>query len=217
MTRGYPPPNKRAAGLAGDGGGARVHSRLYHTGVAATLEDILGLAAAIDALEFATVSAVLAVHPNGIAEAQQAGLKPGMIQAQDLRTILQACLACRDGDRFAALKRAVRELIHGHYWGTEWTPETLLDFARFRPDGPSAGTWARALVKVYEQWERCVDDFGPLYLPPPNLGELNAIRVGLAIARLARLSGVPLSWLHHQFAVVCTRHDLRTAFRESGV
>jgi len=73
---------------------------------------------------------------------------------------------------------------------------------------------AAALVKVHERWAAVVEEYGPMYCPPVALGALMPVKIGLALARLARWSGVPLPWLHHGFTVACARRDARTAIRE---
>jgi len=216
MIRLTPQSNKKAAGLETFGGRGE-HVELYAPGAGASPGGVLELAAALDALEFATVSAVLAIHPAGIAQAEQAGLEAWIIEAPDLRAIFTACQSLRWGDRLDALGRAVQWLYWGGHWGREWTPEKVIDFATFRPDGPSAYQWASALVKVHEAWSAAAEEHGPMYFPPMALGQLMPVKIGLALARLARWSGIPLEWIHHQFALTCTRQDAREAIRKGWV
>jgi hypothetical protein len=134
---------------------------------------VLELAAGLDALEYATASAIVAIHPAGIAQAEQAGLAAEVMLAPDLRAIVAACRAARRGKKLDALEGAVLNLMRIGHWGQEWTPESLIDFAGFRPDGPSANQWAAALVHMHERWAVAAEEYGPMYCPPVALGALN--------------------------------------------
>ena len=92
--------NKKAAGLAGDGGHGIEQTSLYPrlANPSRPAGGILELTAAVDAVEYATVSAILASHPAGVAQAEQAGLTPAMIQAPDLRLIHEACVEARTAE-----------------------------------------------------------------------------------------------------------------------
>src|SRR5690242_13030072 len=99
MKHPRPDINKKAAGLLqGNGGRETLQAGLYPPDASASPGGVLELAAGLDALEYATVSAVLAIHPAGIAQAEQASLKAEMIQAPDLRLIFEACQTTRDSE-----------------------------------------------------------------------------------------------------------------------
>src|SRR6266536_1677980 len=89
---------------------------------------VLELASGLDVLEYATASAIVAFHPAGITQAEQAGLAAEKILAPDLRAIVEACRAARGREKSVALEGAVLALMRIGHWGQEWTPELLLDF-----------------------------------------------------------------------------------------
>ncbi len=174
--------------------------------------------ASIAGLEYHLVASVVANVAPGIAISHTEGLDASMIGSDDLRTIYVAAEATADlNNTTATLCLAKRGLIHfGHWEGLGWHDERLVHFAlEYFRQTPVVRECAQAIVRVHHAWAEAADEWGPMFIPPPALGALNPIRTGMILAKLSRLAGLPIEWVHYRFAQICWRQDAKITFEDS--
>jgi hypothetical protein len=178
--------------------------------------------ASIAEIEYQLVASILACPSVGVAVARSERCEPSLVEQDDLRLMYAAAEWIVDGGlypddqvRSATLILCKMALRHFDHWDlpTGWNDEVLVDFGMLHwGEPPIVRECAGALVAVHEAWADACDEHGPMYLPPPALGQLNAIRTGFIIQKLARLSGLPAEWVHHRFSQVCHQQDARITF-----
>lgn len=173
--------------------------------------DTLAFTASIAAIEYHLTASVLANVGPGVAIMHAEGFEAWMTGQDDLRLILVACETCRDCDTTMTLCIAKRALMTYDHWGLSgWDDESLVEFAMeyFRRP-PVTRECAQMLATVHRNWTTECEEHGPMYCPPAVLGKLDPLRIGFALAKLSRLSGLPLDWIHERFAKICFLRDAK--------
>jgi len=173
-------------------------------------------------VEWGLVGSILANPTIGVPIARSEGCTPLHISQDDLRWMYSAAEIIVDSGRYpdeehrtATLVLCKMALTHFGHWAplADWSDESLVDFAMEHwGQPPITRECAAALVDVHERWADACDEHGPMYVPPPALGKLNIVRIGMILSKLSRLSGIPVDWLHHRFAEICHQQDTKITF-----
>jgi hypothetical protein len=168
----------------------------------------------LDAAEFAFVASIYPFLPASVIDAKTTGFDGAMIEDPALRLLWSAAEV--GGDLTTALGLGKRGLMAAGYWNDSadpvnvgvggWCDESLVNYAfAFHGTTPPTRELARFIVRARDVLED--PDAAPMYQAPPQLGQINPLRLGLALAQLSRWTGIPAPWVHDQFARTCARQD----------
>src|SRR5439155_943246 len=145
----------------------------------------------------------------GVQIARHHGFDAAFIESNDLRVLMLAAETCFDGGHDLTMVLCIGKmgLMRAGLWGAEWTDRSLVSFARSRRDDPVVHEGVKIILAIHDAWAEWFESDGPMYTPPIRFGKLNQVRMGLALAKLARLTQVPVEWLFERFAQICRRRD----------
>jgi hypothetical protein len=181
--------------------------------------------ASIAEVEYHLVASILACPFAGVHVARSERCNSRLVEQDDLRWMYSAAETVVDGGLFpddeirsATLILCKKALIHFDHWDLPggWTDQALVDFGMLHwGEPPIIRECAAALVAVHDSWAAACDEHGPMYVPPPALGQLNAVRTGFILQKLSRLSGIPAEWINHRFAEMCFQQDAKISFTQN--